>query len=96
MKYLISLIQTSNINIRKYDDLRKFSKYLEDKNSLINIFEPINILFDVIHEFIVVIQKELRNNNILMKEIKRLKYNRSINEREIYKLKMKQLRIMIN
>ena len=88
LKYLISLIQTSNINIRKYDDLRKFSKYLEDKNSIVNIFEPINILFDVIHEFIVVIQKELRNNNILMKEIKRLKYNRSINEREIYKLKM--------
>ena len=88
LKYLCSLLQTLNINIRKYGDLKQFNKYLEDKTSFINIFEPINILFDIIHELIVVIQKELRNNNILMKEIKRLRYNRSINEREIYKLKM--------
>ena len=88
LKYLCSLLQTLNINIMKYGDLKQFNKYLEDKTSFTNIFEPINILFDIIHELIVVIQKELRNNNILMKELKRLRYNRSINEREIYKLKM--------
>ena len=88
LKYLCSLIQISNINIRKYDDLRQFKKYLEDKNSIINIFEPINLLFDIINELIFVIQKELRNNDILMKELKRLRYNRNNNEREIYKLKM--------
>ena len=88
LKFLCSLIQTSNINIRKYDDLIEFNKYLEDKNNIINIFEPINVLFDVINELIFVIQRELKNNDILMGELKRYRYNRSINEREIYKLKM--------
>ena len=88
LKYLCSLIQTSNINIKKYDDLKEFNKYLEDKKILLDIFEPINILFDVINELIIVIQKELRNNDILMKELKRLRYNRNDNEKQIYKLKM--------
>ena len=89
LKYLCSLIQISNINIKKYDDLKQFSnKYLENKNIMLNIFEPTNILFDVINELIFVIQKELRNNDILMKELKRLRYNRNDNEKQIYKLKM--------
>ena len=88
LKYLCSLIQTSNINIRKYEDLIQFNKYLEDKNTIINIFEPINVLFDVINELIIFIQRELRNNDILMEELKRFRYKKSINEREIYKLKM--------
>ena len=89
LKYLCSLIEISNINIKKYDDLKKFNnKYLEDKNIMLNIFEPVSILFDVINELIFVIQKELRNNDILMKELKRLRYNRSDNEKQIYKLKM--------
>ena len=88
LKYLCSVIQISNINIRKYDDLRQFNKYLKDKNSILNVFEPINILFDIINELIFVIQKELRNNDILMKELKRFKYNKCENEKQIYKLKM--------
>ena len=82
------MIQISNINIRKYDDLKQFNKFLEDKNSILNVFEPINILFDIINELIFVIQKELRNNDMLMKELKRFKYNKNENEKQIYKLKM--------
>ena len=89
LKYLCSLIQISNINIKKYDDLKQFSnKYLENKDIMLNIFEPTNVLFDVINELIFVIQKELRNNDILMKELKRLRYNRTENEKQIYRLKM--------
>ena len=88
LKYLCSVIQISNINIRKYDDLKQFNKYLKDKNSILNVFEPINILFDIINELIFVIQKELRNNDMLMKELKRFKYNKNENEKQIYKLKM--------
>ena len=89
LKYLCSLIQISNINIKKYDDLKQFSnKYLENKNIMLNIFEPTNVLVDVINELIFVIQKELRNNDILMKELKRLRYNRTENEKQIYRLKM--------
>ena len=88
LKYLCSVIQISNINIRKYDDLKQFNKFLEDKNSILNVFEPINILFDIINELIFVIQKELRNNDMLMKELKRFKYNKNENEKQIYKLKM--------
>jgi len=88
LKYLCSVIEISNINIRKYDDLKQFNKYLKDKNSILNVFEPINILFDIINELIFVIQKELRNNDMLMKELKRFKYNKNENEKQIYKLKM--------
>jgi len=88
LKYLCSVIEISNINIRKYDYLKQFNKYLKDKNSILNIFEPINILFDIINELIFVIQKELRNNDMLMKELKRFKYNKNENEKQIYKLKM--------
>ena len=88
LKYLCSLIQISNINIHKYDDLKQFNKYLVDKNSILNLFEPINILFGVINELIFVIQKELRNNDILMKELKRHRYIRKENENQIYKLKI--------
>ena len=88
LKYLCSLIQISNINIKKYDDLKQFSnKYLENKNIMLNIFEPTNVLFDVINELIFVIQKELRNNDILMKELKRLRYNRTENESVSQRLK---------
>ena len=88
LKYLCSLIQISNINIRKYDDLKQFNKYLEDKNSVMNYFEPINLLFDIINELILVIQKELRNNDMLMKELKRYRKIRNEDENTIYKLKM--------
>ena len=88
LKYLCSLIQISNINIHKYDDLKQFNKYIDDKNSILNLFEPINILFGVINELIFVIQKELRNNDILMKELKRHRYIRKENENQIYKLKI--------
>ena len=88
LKYLCSLIQISNINLRKYDDLKKFNKYLVDKNNILNIFEPINILFNIINELIFVIQKELRNNDMLMKECKRLRYTRNENEKQIYKLNL--------
>ena len=88
LKYLCSLIQISNINIHKYDDLKQFNKYLDDKNTIMNLFEPVNILFGVINELIFVIQKELRNNDILMKELKRHRYIRNENENKIYKLKI--------
>ena len=87
LKYICSLIQISNINIMKYDDLNQFNSYLKDKNLIINHHKPINLLFDIINELIFVIQKELKNNNILMKEIKRLKYYKNDGEKIIYKLK---------
>ena len=87
LKYLCSLIQSSNINIKKYDDLKQFDKYLYNKNLVQNFDEPINILFDIICDLIFYIIKEIRNNDILMKEIKRLKYKENDNERIIYKLK---------
>ena len=87
LKYICSMIQISNINIKKYDDLRQFYKYLYNNDLIMNHYEPINILFDIINELIFYIKKELKNNNILMNEIKRLKYNRSDNEKQIYKLK---------
>ena len=86
LKFICSLIQTSNINIKKYDDLIQYNTYLENIN-LLNHYEPINILFDIISELIFVIQKEIKNNNILMREIKRLKYYKNDNEKLIYKLK---------
>ena len=68
LKYLCSLIQSSNINIKKYDDLKQFDKYLYNKNLVQNFDEPINILFDIICDLIFYIIKEIRNNDILMKE----------------------------
>ena len=44
LKFICSLIQTSNINIKKYDDLIQYNTYLENIN-LLNHYEPINILF---------------------------------------------------
>ena len=87
LKYICSMIQISNINIKNYDDLRQFYKYLYNNDLIMNHYKPINILFDIINELIFYIKKELKNNNILINEIKRLKYNRSDNEKQIYKLK---------
>ena len=83
-KYICSIIQSSNFNIKNYDNLRNIKKYLNI--NLQTLYEPINILLDVIIELIFCIQKELKNNNILMKEIKRLKYNESNNGKTIYNL----------
>ena len=88
LQYLCSIIQASNINIKKYDDLKEFSKYLYDNNFLLNYHEPIMILFDTISQLIFYIQRELKNNDILMSEIKRLKTNKHDNEQLIYQLKM--------
>ena len=88
LKYLCSLIQISNINVRKINDLKQLNKCFEDKNNLLNIFEPINLLFNIINELIFVIQKEVRSNDILLKELKRLKYSRNEDEKQIYKLKL--------
>lgn len=87
LKYLCSLIQSSNINIRQYDDLKLFNKYLNNSNLIQNHHEPINVLFDIISELIFYIQKELKNSDILMREIKRLKNSRNDNDKLIYKLK---------
>jgi len=87
LKYICSLIQISNINIKNYDDLRQFYKYLYNNDLIMNHYKPINILFDVINELIFYIKKEIKNSSILMNEIKRLKYNRTYNEKQIYKLK---------
>ena len=87
LKYICSMIQISNINIKNYDNLRQFFKYLYNNDLIMNHYEPFNILFDIINELIFYIKKELKNNNILMNEIKRLKYNRSDNEKQIYKMK---------
>ena len=70
LKYLCSLIQIFNINIKKYDDLQDFSRYFSNDILKPNQLEPINILFDIISELIFYIQREVKNNDILMKEIK--------------------------
>ena len=88
LKYLCSLIQISNIKVRKINDLKQLNKCFEDKKNLLNIFEPINLLFNIINELIFIIQKELSNNDILLKELKRLRYNREEDEKQIYKLKL--------
>ena len=67
LKYLCSLIQIFNINIKKYDDLKDFNKYFSNDNLKPNQLEPINILFDIINELIFYIQREIKNNDILMK-----------------------------
>ena len=85
LQYLCSIIQSSNINIKKYDDLKEFNKYLYDNNLILNYHEPINILFDTISQLIFYIQRELKNNDLLMSEIKRLKNNKNDNEVLIYK-----------
>ena len=87
LNYICSLIQISNINIKKYEDLRQFNKFLYNNNLIINHFEPINILFDIISDFIFDIQKEVKNSDILMREIRRLKYNLNDKDKQIYKLK---------
>lgn len=87
LEYLISIIQASNINIKKYDDLKEFNRYLCDNNLILNYHEPINILFDTISQLIFFIQRELKNNDILMSEIKRLKKDKKDNEKLMYNLK---------
>ena len=87
LKYICSLIQISNINIKKFNDLMQFNKYLYDENLIVNHNEPINILFDIISELVFYIQKEMKNNDLLMKEVKRFKYNKNDDERQIFKLK---------
>ena len=63
LKYLCSLIQIFNINIKKYDDLKDFNKFFSNDILKPNQLEPINILFDIISELIFYIQRELKNNN---------------------------------
>ena len=87
LKYLCSLIQIFNINIKKYDDLKDFNKYFLNDILKPNQLEPINILFDIISELIFYIQRELKNNDILMKEIKISKNKRTEQENLINKLK---------
>ena len=89
LKYLCSLIQIYNINIKKYDDLKDFNKYFSNDNLKPNQLEPINILFDIISELIFYIQRETKNNDILMKEIKTIKQKRTEQENLINKLKIK-------
>jgi hypothetical protein len=87
LKYLCSLIQTFNINIKKYDDLKEFDTYFSKDILKPNQLEPINILFDIISELIFYIQRELKNNSILMNEIKLIKQKRTEQETIINKLK---------
>ena len=87
LKYLCSLIQTFNINIKKYDDLKEFDTYFSKDILKPNQLEPINILFDIISELIFYIQRELKNNSILMNEIKLIKQKRNEQETLINKLK---------
>ena len=87
LKYLCSLIQIFNINIKKYDDLKDFNKYFSNDILKPNQLEPINILFDIISELIFYIQREIKNNNILMKELKISKNKRTEQENLINKLK---------
>ena len=87
LKYLCSLIQTFNINIKKYDDLKEFDTYFSKDILKPNQLEPINILFDIISELIFYIQRELKNNSILMNEIKLIKQKRTEQETLINKLK---------
>ena len=88
LKYLCSLIQIFNINIKKYDDLKDFNKFFSNDILKPNQLEPINILFDIISELIFYIQRELKNNDILMKEIKISKNKRVEQENLINKLKI--------
>ena len=88
LKYLCSLIQIFNINIKKYDDLKDFNKFFTNDILKPNQLEPINILFDIISELIFYIQRELKNNDILMKEIKISKNKRVEQENLINKLKI--------
>jgi len=89
LKYLCSLIQIYNINIKKYDDLKDFNKYFSNDVLKPNQLEPINILFDIISELIFYIQREVKNNDILMKEIKIIKQKRTGQENIINELKLK-------
>ena len=89
LKYLCSLIQIFNINIKKYDDLQEFSKYFSNDKLKPNQLEPINILFDIISELIFYIQRENKNNDILMKELKIIKHKRAEQENIINKLNSK-------
>ena len=89
LKYLCSLIQINNINIKKYEDLKDFNRYFSNDNLKPNQFEPINILFDIISELIFYIQRETKNNDIFMKEIKIIKQKRTEQEYLIAKLKSK-------
>ena len=89
LKYLCSLIQIFNINIKKYDDLQEFSKYFSNDKLKPNQLEPINILFDIISELIFYIQRENKNNDILMKELKIIKHKRADQENVINKLNSK-------
>ena len=86
LKYLCSLIQIFNINIKKYDDLQQFSRYFTNDIIKSNQLEPINILFDIISELIFYIQRETKNNSILMKEIKTIKQKRKEQENLINKI----------
>ena len=88
LKYLCSLIQIFNINIKKYDDLQDFSRYFSNDILKPNQLEPINILFDIISELIFYIQRENKNNDILMKELKKIKQKRAEQENFINKLKL--------
>ena len=89
LKYLCSLIQIFNINIKKYDDLQEFSKFFSNDKLKPNQLEPINILFDIISELIFYIQRENKNNDILMKELKIIKHKRAEQENVINKLNSK-------
>ena len=89
LKYLCSLIQINNINIKKYDDLKDFNKYFSNDVLKPNQLEPINILFDIISELIFYIQREVKNNDILMKEIKIIKQKRTGQENLINELRSK-------
>ena len=91
LKYLCSLIQIYNINIKKYDDLQQFNRYFTNDILKPNQLEPINILFDIISELIFYIQREPINNDILMKEIKITKQKRTEQENIINQLKTKIL-----
>ena len=91
LKYLCSLIQIYNINIKKYDDLQQFNRYFTNDILKPNQLEPINILFDIISELIFYIQREIKNNDILMKEIKITKQKRTEQENIINQLKTKIL-----
>ena len=88
LKYLCSLIQIYNINIKKYDDLKEFNKFFSNDILKPNQLEPINILFDIISELIFYIQRENKNNGMLMKEIKISKDKRNEQENIINKLKL--------
>ena len=88
LKYICSLIQISKINIKKYDDLRQFNKFIYKNDIIINDYDPINILLDVITELVFYVQKKVKDNDILMHEIKRLRYNMNDKDKQIYKLKI--------